>query len=283
MGLKLGNTFFVKLGKNVSDLPLQSEVIVFETSKYEMYSTLPVRSAVRITIGGVTPRLMLINTHLVGGKFDDPQVWGVEASKECPFDMLRTFLSNAPEDVILIGDTNMRPECQMERTVGGIYAAANFYKNAEIRIKDCYGQWVSKAFGEVAFDADGKLKPEILENARHVWYITDERLRELSDLNYTKSRLVMNDPHVEGADIDTGAFGGHVDVCLWRSSSTDGLKFVRYGIIQEGTPLMWKENPTDRIYKHGGSDHLPEWIVFKMAFSREGRQSHGTCCPCFYW
>jgi len=138
---------------------------VLETLKYLMYSTLPVRLAIRINIGGVTPWLMFVNTHLVGGKFDDPQIWGVETAKNAPFGMLRKFLSNTPENVILIGDTNMRPECQMERTLGGIHAAANMYKNVEVRTQDCHGQWVSKAFCEVAFDSDGKLKSEILENA----------------------------------------------------------------------------------------------------------------------
>jgi len=108
-------------------------------------------------------------------------------------------------------------------------------------------------------------------------------VRELSDLNYPGSRMFMNDPQAEGDDSDTGAFGGHVDVCLWRSSFTEGLKFVRYGIIKEGTPLMWKENPTDRMYKHGVSDHLPQCIVFRMAFSCKGWQFQPTCWSCFYW
>lgn len=276
--IKLGNTFFVKFGAEVADQPIASDVSVFKTSEYPMYRNLPVRSAVRLTIGGINemPVVMLINTHLVGGKYDDPQVWGERKSKNAPFDMLKQFFSGAPENVILVGDTNMRPEYQMERTVGMIPHLAKCFKKNKIMTQDSDGQWVSKLFEDVAFDADGKLTAEALENAKHSWYITSQRLEELSGSDYPESGLVLNNPSINGdAEDDTGSFGGHIDVCIWRSSLR-GIRFVNYDIVCAGS-LMWKEDPADRVYKHGGSDHLAQHIVFHISRGSQERKIVDVC------
>jgi len=258
--LKLGNTFFVKLGSSIEDLAIVPEVLVFETGNYPMYINLPVRSAIRLTIGGVpsVPPIMVVNTHLVGGKYDDPQVWGEPTSKDAPFDMLRMFLSDAPENIILVGDTNLRPEYQMERTLDGIHAAADSYRKVEIMVLDTFGRWVPKLFEDVAFDSIGEMKVEIHENAKHAWYLTDERLAGLSE-----TELSLNNPCVSNSEEDTCAFGGHVDVCIWRSSPVRGIDFETYKILRDGTPLMLKEKITDHVYKHLGSDHFPQYIAFR--------------------
>jgi len=258
--VKLGNTFFVKFGKNVGNLPVVPEVLVFETAEYPMYVNLPARSAIRLTLGGndKMPPVMIINTHLVGGRFEDPQVWGEPASKDAPFDMLRMFLSHTPENVILVGDTNLRPQCQVGRTHDSIRAVANTYRKVDVMVLDSFGRWVHKLFEDVAFDSTGEMKPEIHANAHHAWYLTDERLAELSD-----AELFLNNPCVANALEDTCAFGGHVDVCLWRASIDRGIRFDVYRIVRDGTPLMVKNKTTEHMYKHAGSDHFAQYIAFR--------------------